>query len=234
MEQLQPYVRVWLWRDDTHTGGLCCHHGSSICWSSRSPGRSIPDRYTRSLVGPLLARCDHPDQVHRAGMRVISGHPPILGREDQDEAGGMEGAASSGGEGPGRSVGSFDWATLALAHLYHGLDVWTRGSGESNWQFIRPLEVWAYEYRIYPGGPSDDTPAESWRIPRYLAHCHHTYASTEDPEYWRSFLNDRSLSDVRSDVGSPGGVPAGCDVAPGGVTKVSSAASGSGAGSGCC
>ncbi|KDP25997.1 hypothetical protein JCGZ_22942 [Jatropha curcas] len=69
-------------------------------------------------------------------------------------------------------VGSFDWATLALAHLYHGLDVWTRGSGESNWQFIRPLEVWAYEYCIYPGGPSDDTPAESRPIPRYLTHCH--------------------------------------------------------------
>ncbi|KDP20303.1 hypothetical protein JCGZ_07926 [Jatropha curcas] len=66
-------------------------------------------------------------------------------------------------------VGSFDGATLALAHLYHGLDVWTRGSGESNWQFIRPLEVWAYEYRIYPGGPSGGTPAESRRIPRYLA-----------------------------------------------------------------
>ncbi|KDP42765.1 hypothetical protein JCGZ_23705 [Jatropha curcas] len=93
-------------------------------------------------------------------------------------------------------VGSFDWATLALAHLYHGLHVWTRGSGESNWQFIRPLEVWAYEYRIYPGSSSGDTPAESRRIPRYLAHCHHTYVSTEDPEYWRSFLNDRSLSDL--------------------------------------
>ncbi|KDP27652.1 hypothetical protein JCGZ_20114 [Jatropha curcas] len=38
-------------------------------------------------------------------------------------------------------VGSFDWATLALAHLYHSLDVWTRGSGESNWLFIRPLEA---------------------------------------------------------------------------------------------
>ncbi|KDP33092.1 hypothetical protein JCGZ_13586 [Jatropha curcas] len=93
-------------------------------------------------------------------------------------------------------VGAFDWATLALAHLYHGLDVWTRGSGESNWLFIRPLEVWSYEYRIYPGGPSGDTPAESRRIPRYLAHCHHTYASGEDPEYWRSFLNDRELSDL--------------------------------------
>ncbi|KDP27013.1 hypothetical protein JCGZ_22088 [Jatropha curcas] len=56
--------------------------------------------------------------------------------------------------------------------------------------------VAAYEYRIYPGGLSGDTPAESRRIPRYLAHCHHTYASTEDPEYWRSFLNDRALSDL--------------------------------------
>ncbi|KDP33272.1 hypothetical protein JCGZ_13523 [Jatropha curcas] len=93
-------------------------------------------------------------------------------------------------------VVSFDWATLALAHLYHGLDVWTRGSGESNWQFIRPLEVWAYEYHIYPGGPSGDSPADSRRIPQYLAHCHHTYASTEDPEYWRSFLNDSALSDL--------------------------------------
>ncbi|KDP43651.1 hypothetical protein JCGZ_22965 [Jatropha curcas] len=92
-------------------------------------------------------------------------------------------------------VGSFNWATLALAHLYHGLDVWTRGRGESNWQFIRPLEVWAYEDRIYPGGLRGDTPVESRQIPRYLAHCHHTYAGTEDPEYWRSFLNDRALSD---------------------------------------
>ncbi|KDP46665.1 hypothetical protein JCGZ_10974 [Jatropha curcas] len=75
-------------------------------------------------------------------------------------------------------VESFDWATLALAHVYHGLD------------------VWAYEYRIYLGGPSGDTPAESRRIPLYLAHCHHTYASGEDPEYWRSFLNDRELSDL--------------------------------------
>ncbi|KDP21572.1 hypothetical protein JCGZ_03828 [Jatropha curcas] len=93
-------------------------------------------------------------------------------------------------------VGSFDWATLGLAHLYHGLDVWTRGSGESNWLFIRPLEVWSSEYRIYPGGPGGGSPVESRRIPRYLAHCHHTYASGEDPEYWRSFLNDRELSDL--------------------------------------
>ncbi|KDP20518.1 hypothetical protein JCGZ_05081 [Jatropha curcas] len=53
-------------------------------------------------------------------------------------------------------VGSFDWATLGLAHLYHGLDVWTRGSGESNWLFIQPLELfltpWDCEaWRTYPG-----------------------------------------------------------------------------------
>ncbi|KDP31711.1 hypothetical protein JCGZ_15000 [Jatropha curcas] len=56
---------------------------------------------------------------------------------------------------------SYDWASLTLAHLYHGLDVWTRGSGESNWQFLRPLEVWAYEYRIYPGGLESDTSTEA-------------------------------------------------------------------------
>ncbi|KDP31737.1 hypothetical protein JCGZ_14894 [Jatropha curcas] len=27
-------------------------------------------------------------------------------------------------------VGSFDWATLGWAHLYHSLDVWTRGSAK--------------------------------------------------------------------------------------------------------
>ncbi|KDP35856.1 hypothetical protein JCGZ_10595 [Jatropha curcas] len=56
-------------------------------------------------------------------------------------------------------------------------------------------KVWSYEYCIYPGGPSGVSPVESRRIPRYLAHRHHTYASGEDPEYWRSFLNDRELSD---------------------------------------
>ncbi|KDP23211.1 hypothetical protein JCGZ_00155 [Jatropha curcas] len=35
-------------------------------------------------------------------------------------------------------ISTYDWASLALAHLYHGLDGWTRGSGESNWQFLRP------------------------------------------------------------------------------------------------
>ncbi|KDP27072.1 hypothetical protein JCGZ_22069 [Jatropha curcas] len=92
-------------------------------------------------------------------------------------------------------IGIYDWASLALAHLYHGLDVWTRGSGESNWQFLRPLEVWAYEYRIYPGGPESDTPVEARRIPRYLARRHHTYSSSEDPHYWRCYLNDRAWAD---------------------------------------
>ncbi|KDP30302.1 hypothetical protein JCGZ_17172 [Jatropha curcas] len=50
-------------------------------------------------------------------------------------------------------VGSFDRATLGLAHLYHGLDVWTRGSGESNWLFIWPLEVVRVAtLRSSPGG----------------------------------------------------------------------------------
>ncbi|KDP22974.1 hypothetical protein JCGZ_01731 [Jatropha curcas] len=93
-------------------------------------------------------------------------------------------------------IGSYDWASLTLAHLYHGLDVWTRGSGESIWQFLRPLEVWAYEYRIYPDGSESDTSAEAWRIPRYLAHRHHTFSSSEDAHYWRCYLNDRALADV--------------------------------------
>ncbi|KDP21997.1 hypothetical protein JCGZ_03103 [Jatropha curcas] len=38
-------------------------------------------------------------------------------------------------------ISSNNWASLALAHLYHGLDVWTRGRGESNCQFLRPLEL---------------------------------------------------------------------------------------------
>ncbi|KDP27137.1 hypothetical protein JCGZ_20949 [Jatropha curcas] len=59
--------------------------------------------------------------------------------------------------------------------------------------FLTLLLVWSYEYCIYPGG---DSPVESRRIPCYLAHCHHTYASGEVPEYWRSFLNDQELSDV--------------------------------------
>ncbi|KDP30310.1 hypothetical protein JCGZ_18217 [Jatropha curcas] len=57
------------------------------------------------------------------------------------------------------------------------------------------LQVWAYEYLIYPSGLSGDAPADSRQIPRYLAHSHHTFASTEDPHYWRCFLNDRALSD---------------------------------------
>ncbi|KDP33055.1 hypothetical protein JCGZ_13641 [Jatropha curcas] len=93
-------------------------------------------------------------------------------------------------------IGSYDWASLALAYLYHGLDVWTRGSGDSNWQFLRPLEVWAYEYRIYPGGLKRDTRSEARRIPRYVAHRYHTYSSSEDPHYWRCYLNDRALADL--------------------------------------
>ncbi|KDP32249.1 hypothetical protein JCGZ_14957 [Jatropha curcas] len=93
-------------------------------------------------------------------------------------------------------VGSYSWASLALAHLYHGLDVWTRGSGESNWLFLRPLEVWAYEYQIYLGGPASDASADARQIPRYLAHRHHTFSSSEDPHYWRCYLNDRALSNL--------------------------------------
>ncbi|KDP30133.1 hypothetical protein JCGZ_18128 [Jatropha curcas] len=75
-------------------------------------------------------------------------------------------------------VGSYDWASLALAHLYHGLD------------------MWAYEYRIYPGGPESDTSAEARWIPRYLTHRHHTFSNSEDPHYWRCYLNDRALADL--------------------------------------
>ncbi|KDP42154.1 hypothetical protein JCGZ_03021 [Jatropha curcas] len=75
-------------------------------------------------------------------------------------------------------VDSYDWATLALAHLYHGLD------------------VWAYEYRIYPGGSGGDASADTRRIPRYLAHRHHAFSSIEDPHYWRCYLNDKALSDL--------------------------------------
>ncbi|KDP37661.1 hypothetical protein JCGZ_06928 [Jatropha curcas] len=74
--------------------------------------------------------------------------------------------------------------------------VWTTGSGESNEQFLRPLEVWAYESRISPGGPGGDASANGRRIPRYLAHHHHTFSSSEDPHYWRCYLNDRTLADL--------------------------------------
>ncbi|KDP39394.1 hypothetical protein JCGZ_03676 [Jatropha curcas] len=36
-------------------------------------------------------------------------------------------------------VGSLDWATLGLAHLYHGLDVWTRGSDQAVLACLRDL-----------------------------------------------------------------------------------------------
>ncbi|KDP22893.1 hypothetical protein JCGZ_01967 [Jatropha curcas] len=75
-------------------------------------------------------------------------------------------------------------------------DVWTRGSGESNWQVLRPLEVWSYEYRIYPGGPGGDASDDTRWIPRYLAHRHHTFSSSENPHYWRCYLNYRALSNL--------------------------------------
>ncbi|KDP36229.1 hypothetical protein JCGZ_09949 [Jatropha curcas] len=75
-------------------------------------------------------------------------------------------------------IGTYDWASLALAHLYHGLD------------------VWAYEYRIYPGGPERDTRSEARRIPRYVVHRYHTYSSSEDPHYWRCYLNDKAIADL--------------------------------------
>ncbi|KDP43408.1 hypothetical protein JCGZ_26532 [Jatropha curcas] len=93
-------------------------------------------------------------------------------------------------------VDIFDWASLALAHLYHGLDVWTRGSGESNWPLLRPLEVWAYEYQIYPRGPKSYTLVEARWIPRYLVHRHHTNSIAKDPHYWRRYLNNRALADL--------------------------------------
>ncbi|KDP42152.1 hypothetical protein JCGZ_03019 [Jatropha curcas] len=60
----------------------------------------------------------------------------------------------------------------------------------------RRRDVWAYEYRIYPGGLKSDTSTEARRIPRYLAHRHHTFSSFEDPHYWRCYLNDRALADL--------------------------------------
>ncbi|KDP33266.1 hypothetical protein JCGZ_13106 [Jatropha curcas] len=44
----------------------------------------------------------------------------------------------------------------------------------------RVTQVWSYEYCIYPGSPSGDSSIETRRIPRYLAHCHHTYASDSE------------------------------------------------------
>ncbi|KDP30172.1 hypothetical protein JCGZ_18209 [Jatropha curcas] len=113
-------------------------------------------------------------------------------------------------------VGSYDWASLALAHLYHGLDVWTRGSvtltflqcqcrtanSPAGPKAILKVHrkyvnmVWAYESRIYPGGLDSDTSTEARRIPWYLAHRHHTFSSSEDPHYWRCYLNDRALADL--------------------------------------
>ncbi|KDP36035.1 hypothetical protein JCGZ_10001 [Jatropha curcas] len=185
-----------------------------------SPVAPLDARYQTATLGTQLVRSllDVPTQTRYTAQGWVSyeARPaaPAYTREERDQAAwsflfyiiSSQLLCTSQNKGDPAVLGclrdlsqveSFEWATLALAHLYHGLDVWTRGSGESNWQFIWPLETaWAYEYRIYPGGPSGDTPAESRWIPRYLAHCHHTYASVEDPEYWRSFLNDISLSDL--------------------------------------
>ncbi|KDP24264.1 hypothetical protein JCGZ_26698 [Jatropha curcas] len=45
-------------------------------------------------------------------------------------------------------------------------------------------------------GPEGDTSADARWIPRYLAHHHHTFSSSEDPHYWRCYLNDRALADL--------------------------------------
>ncbi|KDP36500.1 hypothetical protein JCGZ_09345 [Jatropha curcas] len=116
-----------------------------------------------------IHKCYHTDPVHRAGMYVLQDGLPVLGREDQDPLGGLKGVARGG--------------PTCCSCVYSG------GEGPG-------CSVWSYEYCIYLGGPSGDSPVESKRIPHYLAHCHHTYASGEDPEYWRSFLNDRELSDL--------------------------------------
>ena len=40
-----------------------------------------------------------------------------------------------------RAIRDQDWASVALAHLYHGLDAWVRGSHDSSWVYTRWLEV---------------------------------------------------------------------------------------------
>ncbi|KDP23915.1 hypothetical protein JCGZ_27171 [Jatropha curcas] len=68
------------------------------------------------------------------------------------------------------------------------------------WMYGPRVVVWAYEYRIYPDGPESDTSADARRIPRYLAHRHHTFSNSEDLHYWRCYLNDRTLADVTLSV----------------------------------
>ncbi|KDP24672.1 hypothetical protein JCGZ_26450 [Jatropha curcas] len=63
------------------------------------------------------------------------------------------------------------------------------------WMYGPRAVVWAYEYRIYPSGSESGTSTEARRIPRYLAHRHHTFSSSEDPYFWRRYLNDRALAD---------------------------------------
>ncbi|KDP42323.1 hypothetical protein JCGZ_03141 [Jatropha curcas] len=213
------YALMERWNDCTHTfvfgfgdsRGLRCHYRLTLHWLGSPARRSVPDCCYWSPAFSFPPRCHDADPIYRAGD--VRPAAPAYTREERDQAArsflfyiiSAQLLCTSQNKGDPTvlaclrdldKVGSFDWATLSLAHLYHGLDVWTRGSGESNWLFIRPLEVWSYEYCIYPGSPSGDSSIESWRIPRYLAHYHHTYASGEDPEYWRSFLNDRELSDL--------------------------------------
>ncbi|KDP43407.1 hypothetical protein JCGZ_26562 [Jatropha curcas] len=76
-----------------------------------------------------------------------------------------------------------DWAVLAP--MTRPLSPW-----------LTSIMVWAYEYRIYPGGPGGDASTDARRIPRYLAHRHHTFSSSEDPHCWRRYLNDRTLADL--------------------------------------
>ena len=40
-----------------------------------------------------------------------------------------------------RAIRDQDWASVALAHLYHGFDAWVRGSHDSSWVYTRWLEV---------------------------------------------------------------------------------------------
>ncbi|KDP21721.1 hypothetical protein JCGZ_03583 [Jatropha curcas] len=149
------------------------------------PGTEFPIRYeTSRMCGFQTELCDADVEVHSATVEVRGTAVEVRGAATEVRyAAILQGALrsySSGGS-PGRSV----------------LDCYFRSSvGPFSARCDHPDPVWAYEYRIYPGGPSSDTPVESRWIPRYLVHCHHTYANTEDPEYWRSFLNDRGLFDL--------------------------------------
>ncbi|KDP44669.1 hypothetical protein JCGZ_20236 [Jatropha curcas] len=117
----------------------------------------------------------------------------LQGREDPDQTGCLEGVADggptccSGIQSRGEGLGFILHHLIPVAmHLPES----GRPSGAGMSEGFEPGRV------LRLGHTSGDSPAESRRIPRYLAHCHHTYASGEDPEYWRSFLNNRELSDA--------------------------------------